>query len=239
MHITNLLHSPCDSYGINMTQICAYEKKPERAWTFEKIVEKTYMHGGIRRDIISHFIFAACTRHYFLSGAPSDAGALLVPPPFPFSPLALSSPAASWSGPLLVCDSSPIATLLLLSFYFSLLPLIAPLFLCPASPRSSPATSLNWLTEQVETKVRCLHLYYNPLFPCLVLMHRIRATLAAARFHLFCAPQLLFDVPFLTFIAPAFVSPLSSACPFHCFHSGPSASATSVTLPPFWLIRLG
>lgn len=55
------------------------------------------------------------------------------------------------------------------------------------------ATSLNWLTEQVETKVRCLHLYYNPLFPCLVLMHRIQATWPAAHrsSRIFPQPQLL------------------------------------------------
>lgn len=57
-------------------------------------------------------------------------------------------------------------------------PSIAPLYPCPIDRGQARWTG--WL-EQVETKVRCLHLYYNPLFPCLVLMHRIhQATWPAA-----------------------------------------------------------
>lgn len=88
------------------------------------------------------------------------------------------------------------------------------------------ATSLNWLTEQVETKVRCLHLYYNPLFPCLVLMHRIRATWPApSSSSLASSPAAVVPLALslwrfipLTFIGPVFVSAvrrcLSLLCPF-------------------------
>lgn len=168
------------------------------------------------------FVLRAYSRHYFLCFCPTNA---LTPSLFlvrsgSLSLLPLWRPLrqALFLSATLRRSHPPPSFVLLLS---------APLDRAPLPPCPMVdlfvATSLNWLTEQVETKVRCLHLYYNPLFPCLVLMHRIPATWPApSSSSLASSPAPVVPLALslwrfipLTFIGPVFVSAVRRClCPF-------------------------